>query len=107
MRQGICLLDRALNIAHQEMAAIEAGEYDKAGELARQRGDIISQAWSLLGDESAEQYRSRLVSLAQMQRCLTSMAAGTRDVVVESLQKSRQGKKRMRGYRQSLGHVLQ
>ncbi|MDR2821099.1 MAG: hypothetical protein LBB60_11295 [Desulfovibrio sp.] len=107
MRQGIRLLDKALDIAHQEMTALEDGDYRRAEKLAEKRGGIIDEAWNLLEDDATDQYRSRLVSLSQMQECLTSMANGARSVIVDSLRKSRLERRRMHGYRQSVGHAFQ
>ena len=45
MGQGLSLLDQALDLARQEMAALEDGAYDRAVELAERRGEITSMAW--------------------------------------------------------------
>ena len=58
MSQGVCLLDEALNLARQEMAALEGGAYDKAVELAERRGEVTSMAWHMLDDSQADEYRA-------------------------------------------------
>jgi hypothetical protein len=106
MSQGVSLLDKAVEIAHLEMAALEEGDYDEALKLADRRGEIISEAWSALESDTTDQYRTRLVALTRLQERLTALADTARDVVREGLQRSRREKQRMRGYRQSIGQAL-
>ncbi|MDR2055738.1 MAG: hypothetical protein LBQ10_07720 [Desulfovibrio sp.] len=107
MSQGVRLLDRAVEIAHREMAALEAGEYDEAARLADRRGEIISRAWSALEADATDRYRSRLVSLTRLQQRLTALAGAARDIVREGLQRSRREKQRMRGYHRAVGQAMQ
>lgn len=101
------MLDKAVEIAHREMAALEMGNYDEAVKLADRRGEIISQAWSELETDATDQYRRRLVDLTRLQEHLTALASAARDVAREGLQRSRREKQRMRGYHQSIGQALQ
>ncbi|MDR2573801.1 MAG: hypothetical protein LBC94_05570 [Desulfovibrio sp.] len=107
MSRGVRLLDKAVEIAHREMAALEMGNYDEAVKLADRRGEIISQAWSELETDATDQYRRRLVDLTRLQEHLTALASAARDVAREGLQRSRREKQRMRGYHQSIGQALQ
>ena len=45
MAQGLSLLDQALDLARQEMNAIEDGAYDQAVILAEKRNEVTSMAW--------------------------------------------------------------
>ena len=42
MNQGVCLLDEALSLARQELAALEDGAYDKAVSFAERRNEVTS-----------------------------------------------------------------
>lgn len=81
MGQGLCLLDQALDLARQEMAALEDGAYEKAVELAERRNEVTSMAWHVLESGCADQYRNRLIELTQLQEHLTTIAAKARDIV--------------------------
>jgi hypothetical protein len=107
MSRGVHLLDKAVEIAHREMAALESGDYDEAARLADRRGEIISQAWNALETDTTDQYRSRLVSLTRLQERLTALAGAARDAVRGGLQRSRLEKQRMRGYHQAIGQAMQ
>lgn len=107
MGQGLCLLDQALDLARQEMAALEDGAYEKAVELAERRNEVTSMAWHVLESGCADQYRNRLIELTQLQEHLTTIAAKARDIVRAGLQRSRQEKQRLRGYHRAVGQALQ
>lgn len=106
MSRGVRLLDKAVEIAHREMAALEAGDYDEAARLADRRGEIISQAWSALETDTTDQYRARLVNLTRLQERLTALAGTARDIVREGLQRSRREKQRLRGYHRAIGQAI-
>ena len=55
MSQGLCLLDEALDLARQEMLALEDGAYDRAVELAERRNEVTSMAWHVLESGSTDQ----------------------------------------------------
>ena len=107
MGQGLSLLDQALDLARQEMAALEDGAYDRAVELAERRGELTGMAWQLLESDGVDQYRKRLIELTRLQEHLTELAAQAQEVVRASLQRSRLEKQRMRGYHQAVGQALQ
>lgn len=107
MAQGAFLLDQALDLARQEMAALEDGAYDKAVKLAERRNEVTSMAWHLLESGSADEYRNRLIELTQLQEHLTDLATSVRDRVRQSLQRSRRERQRMQGYHQAVGQALQ
>ena len=66
MSQGLCLLDEALDLARQEMLALEDGAYDRAVELAERRNEVTSMAWHVLESGSTDQYRNRLIELTRL-----------------------------------------
>ena len=54
MAQGLSLLDQALDLARQEMIALEDGAYDKAMALAEKRNEVTSMAWYVLESSHAD-----------------------------------------------------
>ena len=107
MAQGLSLLDQALDLARQEMNAIEDGAYDQAVILAEKRTEVTSMAWYMREDNRADEYRGHLVELARVQEHLTELATRARDVLRQDLQRSRLERQRMNGYQQSVGMALQ
>ncbi len=107
MSQGLSLLDQALDLARQEMNAIEDGAYDQAVIFAEKRNEVTSMAWYMLEDNRADEYRGHLVELARVQEHLTELATRARDVLRQDLQRSRLERQRMNGYQQSVGMALQ
>lgn len=107
MQMGISMLDRALDLAHQEMAALENGDYDIAVELAEQRNDVTSRAWLMLESGSSEDYRNRLLKLSDLQHQLTDMATQTQERLRQTLNQGKQQKRRLSAYHSALGHALQ
>lgn len=107
MAQGICLLDQALDLAMQEMSALEDGAYDKAVALAERRNEITSMAWYMLDEDNIEECRGHLLELNRVQEHLTSLAVQARDTLRQELQRSRLERQRMNGYHQAIGQALQ
>ncbi|MEG6503688.1 MULTISPECIES: hypothetical protein [unclassified Desulfovibrio] len=107
MAQGLSLLDQALDLARQEMIALEDGAYDRAMALAEKRNEVTSMAWYVLESSHADEYRGHLVELARVQEHLTGLAIRARDALRQDLQRSRLERQRMNGYHQSIGQALQ
>lgn len=107
MSQGICLLDEALVLAHQEKCALEKGEYDEAIELAQKRNEITGMAWNSFDNSEKEPYYKRLLELIDLQTHLTAIASRAQETLREKLSRSRQEKRRMRGYQMAVGQALQ
>lgn len=107
MSQGVCLLDQALELARQEVIALEGGAYEQAVELATQRGELTNMAWNMLEAGSREQYRTRIMELSRYQERLTGIATREHARIRADLQRSRQQKRRMQGYQQAVGQALQ
>lgn len=107
MSQGVYLLDQALDLARQEMAALDDGSYELAVELAEQRGEITSLAWNMLATDEVTDYRSRLVALTEFQEHLTRKASRAQEAVRMTLNRSRQEQHRMRGYHVAVGQAIQ
>ena len=107
MNQGLCLLDQALDLARQEMIALDDGAYDRAVELAEQRSELVSMAWNFLEMDTTLSYREKLVELTRFQEQLTFKATEAHNAIRESLHKSRLERNRMNGYHQSISYALQ
>lgn len=107
MNQGLALLDEALDLARLEKTALEDGAYEEAIELAEKRSRITGMAWECEDMSHKESYRTRLMELSKLQNQLVQMATHTRDMIRNSLCRSRQEKKRIKGYQLSVGQALQ
>lgn len=107
MGHALALLDDALELARREKTALEGGSYDEAIELAQQRGQLADMAWNSLELAESPAYRSRLLELSKIQAQLTQLATKARDAIRLSLNRSRQEKKRIRGYHMAIGQALQ
>lgn len=107
MSHALALLDDALDLARREKSALEDGAYDEAIELAQQRGHLADMAWNALELTESPAYRSRLLELSKIQAQLTQLATKARDAIRQSLNRSRQEKKRIRGYHMAIGQALQ
>lgn len=107
MSRGTVLLDEALDLARQEKAALENGEYNEAIELAQKRNEITGMAWDLFDMSEKGPYHKRLLELADFQTKLTDIATLAHDTIRQKLNRSRQEKKRMRGYHMAVGQALQ
>lgn len=107
MSQGTILLEEALVLAQQEKDALEKGEYDEAIELAQKRGELTGMAWNAYDQAEKGSYRKCLLELANLQNHLTDLASRAHETLREKLSRSRQEKKRMRGYQMAVGQALQ
>lgn len=107
MSKGTILLDEALELARKEKNALENGEYDEAIELAQRRSDITGMAWNNYEPSEKDTYKSRLSELAKIQLSLTDFASRAHETIREKLSRSRQEKRRIRGYQMAVGQALQ
>ena len=107
MSQALALLDDALEMARKEKSALEEGAYDAAIELAAERNRVTGLAWNSMkaGEEAA--YRTRLLEISDLQNQLAQFAASARDKIRASLNRSRQEKKRIKGYHMAVEQALQ
>ncbi|MBO4369474.1 MAG: hypothetical protein J5803_05190 [Desulfovibrio sp.] len=101
------MLDRALELAHEEMTAMENEAYEDAIELSKERGRITEEAWDFFDATVREEYRSRLLELGQVHKRLYTLAKEAHKRVQESLQSCKQEKRRMRGYQTAISHAIQ
>ena len=107
MNQGVSLLDEALSLARQEMAALADGAFDRAVELAERRQEVISMAWPVLADDREGLCRDQVMQLADIQDRLSGVAVAVRESLRADLQRSRLERQRMHGYHMSVGQALQ
>lgn len=107
MNKGTALLKEALELAQQEKAALEKGEYDEAIELAQKRNTLTDMAWNALDGGEKGTYHKLLLELSCLQTHLTDLARRAHETLREKLSRSRQEKRRMRGYHMAVGQALQ
>ena len=104
--QGLAMLDEALAIAQLEKRAMEDEEYDDAINLSIKRGKITKEAWDFFTNDIREEYRTRLIKLNDIHAYLKKLASEAHARVAASLLRSRQEKKRMRGYQAAVVQAL-
>lgn len=107
MSQALQFLERALQLARLELAALRTKNYDRAVALSAQRETLLEQAWDRLEESEHPAYRARLLQMIELQKELESLAAEARKSVLANLQSSRQQKKRLSGYRRTVALSLQ
>lgn len=107
MCQGITLLDEALDLARQEKDALEGGAYEEAIELSAKRGEITGMACNMADAANPAPFRNRLRELADIQAQLTEIAASAHTTIKQRLARSRQEKRRIKGYHLAVGQALQ
>lgn len=105
--QAAILLDEAIDLARQEKAALENGEYEKAIELAEKRSEVTGQAWNNYKVEEKDGYHQRLLKLSRLQTHLSDIASRAHEAIKQRLSRSRQEKRRMQGYHMAIGQALQ
>lgn len=107
MSQALDLLDDALKMAQKEKAALEEGSYEEAIELAEERTKITGLAWNALKSGETPAYRARLMELLNLQEQLAQFATAAKTRIRNSLNRSRQEKKRIRGYQMAVEQAMQ
>ena len=105
--RGTALLDDALDLARQEMNALDDGRYEDAVDLANRRSSVTATAWQCYEPAHREDYRVRIIRLNDLQKSLTATAQRMYSEVRASLSRSRDETRRMRGYRLAVGQALQ
>ncbi len=107
LNRGTALLDDALDLARQEMNALDDGRYEDAVDLATKRSHMTATAWQCYEPDQREDYRVRIIKLNDFQKSLTATAQRLYNEVRASLSRSRSEKRRMHGYRMAVGQALQ
>lgn len=107
MSQGIALLDEAMDLARKEKCALEDGEYDDAIQFAAKRGELTGMAFNFFDHADQEPYRKRLLELSDFQKQLTELATRAHTAVRDRMNRSKQEKRRMRGYSKVVSLALQ
>lgn len=104
---GIRMLDQALELAKQELAAIANEAYTDALELSKERGKLTNAAWEIYDKSLREDYRSRLLKLNAIHTKLTAHATAAHEYVRSTLQQSKRERRRMNGYHLAISQALQ
>lgn len=106
MNDTLYMLDNALELAKKEKIALEEGSYEEAIELAKERGNIFSTAWSSLTFDNRQAYQKKLQEILSLQNQLTQLASEIKTGIRNSLNRSRQEQKRIKGYHLAVGQAL-
>ncbi|MBQ9537449.1 MAG: hypothetical protein IJU79_06670 [Desulfovibrionaceae bacterium] len=104
--QGLKMLDHALEIAAKEKSAMEQEDYEDAINLSIQRGRITNEAWDYFEDGIRDEYRQKLIKLNAIHKTLYKLAVDAHTKIAASLSRSRQEKRRMRGYQVAVAQAL-
>lgn len=107
MSQAVELMDEALDLARKEQTALEGGQYEEAIEMAERRAQITNMAWNQIKSEDRDPCRERLMELATIQKQLSEIALKAQNAVRQSMNRSKQEKKRMNGYHIAVNQALQ
>ena len=107
MSQALALLEDALAMALKEKTALEEGAYESAIDLAEQRNRITDMAWNAMKAGEENVYRTKLLEISKIQTHLAQFATNARDQIRASLNRSRQEKKRIKGYHMAVEQALQ
>jgi hypothetical protein len=102
MQDSLKLLDKAMELGREELDLLDAGELDAAGDIARERGELLAQAWKLRDDASLDELQRKLVQMQSLQGRLTDHARSLHAKLKEELRRTREEDRRLAGYGSSV-----
>lgn len=102
MVNSLSLLDQALNLGEQELAALAMGDVDTAHDSADERGKLIELAWENREGVALDALQDKLLQLQSLQGKLTDEAKRLHSSIKAELQKTKKHSTRLSGYRQAV-----
>lgn len=96
------ILDRALDTGRKELAHLAEGEVDEAEILARERMDLMEEAWRMRDPKKIGELKEKLLQLRSLQGQITAEARKLHEAIKRDLLRARQENQRLTGYRSSL-----
>lgn len=101
MHESLRLLGDALEIARQELQALDAEDEERLQELCEQRATLMNAAWA--GREGCDPLLlvKALTAIQDVQRSLTILAEARSQELGDLLKDSRQESQRISGYRRA------
>ena len=100
------LLDRALLLGEEELAALNEGREEEAQEIEAERSRLTMHALEISDDLPLDALRGRLQRLGELQTRLSEAATELRRDWQQQLQRSRLENRRLAGYKQAATHAL-
>ena len=98
MSESLKLLDKALELGHRELESLNAGDVHVTHDLARQRGELVAEAWKHNQEMDVELLMDKLKQLKVLQGQLTVEAKRLHETLKNDLAKAKQENKRISGY---------
>lgn len=98
MAETLQLLDQALEIGHEELKYLAAGEVEDAFEAAERRGFLTTQALETKESVSLDQILDKLNRLKSLQGQLTSEAKKLHATLKDDITRVKQEGTRFKGY---------
>lgn len=98
MADTLNLLDQAIEIGHEELRLLVAGEVDDAFEAAERRGFLTSQALETKASISLDQILDKLNKLKSLQGQLTSEAKKLHASLKQDITRVKKENVRFKGY---------
>lgn len=104
---GLALLDRALDVARNELRALADRDYDTAADLSQERAALLDEAWKgRTPGVQDDAYRTKLLELAEIQKGLMRIAEEAQELVRAGLRHTHREQKRMTAYHRSVSMAL-
>ncbi|MDL2271781.1 hypothetical protein LJC23_01970 [Desulfovibrio sp. OttesenSCG-928-I05] len=101
MHDSLRLLDDALEIARQELRALDAEDEERLHELCEQRMTLMDQAWARRDGCDPQLLAKALTAIQNVQRSLSLLAGSRSQELSDLLKDSRQESLRINGYRRA------
>lgn len=98
MSESLKLLDQALELGQRELESLAAGDVHATHDLARQRGELVAEAWKRNQEMEVEMLLDKLKQLKVLQGQLTVKAKNLHETLKQDLAKAKQENKRLSGY---------
>ena len=102
----IHLLEQALLIGEQELAALSEGRTEQAGALEEERSRMTQQAMELAGDVPVDILLAAFQKLSELQKRLTETGNELRQSWQKEFMRVRGENRRLAGYKQATTHAL-
>ncbi len=98
MSDSLVLLDKALELGRRELETLSNGDVDATHDLARQRGELVAEAWKRNRDVDVDLLLAKLRQLKSLQGQLTVEAKRLHATLKQDLSRAKQENKRLSGY---------
>ncbi len=102
----VAMLDMALSLGEEELRALGAGEVETAGMYCELRARLLHNAGSGAASDERSQVAARLRAMGHLQNRLIAAGHELRAGMAARMSRSRQETRRLRSYRQCVGHAL-